>query len=269
MDNPLFSIITPVLNDIKYLETVIQSVLTQSYPKIEHIFVDGGSTDGTVEMLADYQARYPDRIRFVSEPDKSGDEAWNKGLKIAKGDILSWLGSDDMLEPDAIQTVARFFRDNPEAYFVYGECLHINEEGDVVGREKIKDFNLEELIKDSCMVSSTSSFYRREVFEKIGWFDTWGIHLGMDTEFFIRAGKVFPMHHIEDVLSRARVRKEGQTTAGKTYRKYLREDCLISRRFGGGIFSGYCRRYYKFVIIEWLRPVLGFAYPSIKKLLRR
>ena len=269
VDNPLVSVITPVLNGIKYLEACIQSILTQSYPNIEHVLIDGSSTDGTLEILSSYQARYPDRIRFISESDKSGDEAWNKGVRMAKGEILQWLGSDDMSEPDAIQAVVKFFRANPDAYFVYGECNIINEKGDIIGRDRIKDFNLEELIKDRCMIPTTSAFYKRRVIEKLGWFDTWGIHSGMDTELFIRVGQVFPMYRIEEVLSRARVHREGQNTAKETHITYLREDCMVSRRYGGGIFSGYCRRYYKFVIVERLRPILGFAYPIINKVLKK
>ena len=81
--NPLVSIITPVLNGIKYLETCIQSVLSQSYPYIEHIFIDGGSSDGSLDILTNYKAKYPDRIRFISEPDKGACDAWNKGLEMA------------------------------------------------------------------------------------------------------------------------------------------------------------------------------------------
>ena len=114
-DNPLVSIITPVLNGIKYLEECIQSVLNQSYARIEHIIVDGGSTDGTVEMLSSYQAKHPDRIRFVSEPGTGVGEALNKGLRMAKGGIFGWVNADDFFEPGAVQTVVEFFRANPDA----------------------------------------------------------------------------------------------------------------------------------------------------------
>ena len=266
-DNPLVSIITPILNGIKYLEACTQSVLTQSYPYIEHIFVDGGSTDGTLEMLSNYQAKYPNRIRFISEPDKGSGEAWNKGLRMAKGEIFGELGSDDMSEPEAIQAVVEFFRANPGAFFVFGECNYINETGEVTGKGKTKDFDLEEIIKVECYVPTPSSFYRREVIEKIGFYDA----LGNDLDYLIRVGKVFQIHRIEKVLANFRVHEASATTGSfkKTRKMWLREDCLVSRRYGGGIFSGYCRRYYWFVIIEGLRPILGFAYPLIKKVLRK
>lgn len=275
INNPLVSIIVPVLNGIKYLEACIQSVLNQSYPCIEHIFVDGGSTDGTLDMLSSYQAKYPDRIRFISEPDEGVGEAWNKGLRMARGEVFGWLGSDDTYELDAIQTVVEFFTANPDAYFVFGDCNFVNEKGAITGKYPTRDFNLEELINDYCMVPTPSSFYKREVFEKVGFYDT----LGGDYDFLIRVGKVFQIHRVEKVLSNFRVHQESQTGARgnhqmwlpglrRSQKMWLREDYIVSRRHGGGIFAGYCRRYYWFIIIEGLRPILGFAYPFIKKLLR-
>lgn len=267
LDNPLVSIITTVLNGVKYLEDCIQSVLHQSYPNIEHIFTDGGSTDGTVEILSSYQAKYPDRIRFISEPDEGPAEAWNKGVRMSRGEILNWLGSDDMSESGAIQTVVEFFRANPDAYFVFGDCNFINEKGEITGKYPTRDFDLHELIhKYGCMVPTPSSFYKREVVDKVGFY----VDIGRDYDYLIRVGKIFPIHRIEKVLSRFRVH-EGSRTAGlskETKKMALRENCITSRRHGGGIFSGYSRAYYKFVIIEGLRPILGFAYPFIKKVLR-
>jgi len=275
INNLLVSIITPVLNGIKYLEPCIQSILNQSYPHIEHIFVDGGSTDGTLDMLSSYQARYPDRIRFISEPDEGVGEALNKGLRTAKGEVLGWLGSDDTYQLDAIQTVVEFFTANPGAYFVFGDCNFINETGEITGKYPTSDFNLEEVINDICMVPTSASFYRREVFEKVGFYDT----LGNDLDYLIRVGKVFQIHRVEKVLSNFRVHPESQTGARgnhqmwlpglrRSQKMWLREDYIVGRRHGGSIFSPRSRRYYQFVITEWLRPILGFAYPFIKKLLR-
>ncbi len=261
--SPLVSIITPVLNGVKYLEACIQSVLNQSYPYIEHIFVDGGSTDGTLEVLANYQVKYPDRIRFISEPDKGSGEAWNKGLRMAKGEILGSLNSDDMYELDAILTVVEFFRSNPDAYFVFGGSNYINEKGEMIGKRQAKDCDLKELINDSCAIYVEAAFYRREVVEKIGWFDT----LGNDLDYWIRVAKVFQIHRIEKVLSNFRVHKNSQTGSNKTYLMWRRELCIASRRHGGSFLSGWCRRYYESLIIESLRPILGFAYPFIKKVL--
>jgi glycosyltransferase involved in cell wall biosynthesis len=253
----LVSIITPVLNGVKYLEECIHSVLNQSYPYIEHVFVDGGSTDGTVEILASYQAKYPERIRFISEPDRSAGEAWNKGLRMAKGEIFGWLGSDDVYEPDAIMTVVEFFRANPGAYFVFGDCNYINEKGETIGKAQTKDFNLQEAINDACYIPCPSAFYRREVIEKVGFMDT--RETGVELDYWIRVGKVFKIHQIRKVLSDFRVHQDSISASKGAAKMYALEGFTLCRRHGGTIFSRRGVRYliYKAVIFEWTLPILA------------
>lgn len=191
-EQPLVSIITPVLNSIKYLEQCLQSVLNQSYPYIEHIFVDGGSIDGTVDLLLAYQSKYPARIRFISEPGKNAREAWNKGWEVANGDIFGFLGADDLLIPGAILTVIEFFKSNPDAYFVYGGCNYIDEENKVTRKYPAQDFDLDTLINYANYIPTTSAFYRRELVQRIGPMDT-TIHL-CDIDYWIRAGKLFRIY---------------------------------------------------------------------------
>ena len=262
-DNPLVSIITPVLNGIKYLEACIQSVLSQSYPYIEHVFVDGGSSDGTVDMLASYRAKYPDRIRFISESDKCAGEAWNKGLRMAKGEILGWSGSDDVCEPDAIMTVVEFFRTNPDAYFVFGNCNYINEKGEIIGRIHTADFDLDKAINDSGHIPTPSAFYKREVIKKVGFMDI-TLHT-CDLDYWIRVGKVFQIHRIEEVLSNFRIRKDSVTGAKGAVDMYLREFFIIKRRHGARLFSPYGMKYliYRFIIIPPLRPIAIRIYHFI------
>ncbi len=267
-NRPTVSIITPVLNGIKYLEACITSVLNQNHPNIEHIFVDGGSTDGTLEMLSNYQVKYPDRIRFISEPDQGTGEAWNKGLKMASGQIFGWLGADDMSEPGAISAVVDFFKDNPDAYFVFGECNFINGDGKIIMKSITRGFNLKKIINDANWIPCTSAFYRREVVERVGWFDNF---IGSDRDYWIRIGKIFPIHRIERVLSNFRIH-EGSATTGSSRNTrliHIRNDYLITRRHGGSMFSHFGRRYYYWVIVERLRPVLGFSYPLLERILRK
>ncbi|MFC1940404.1 glycosyltransferase family 2 protein [Chloroflexota bacterium] len=270
--NPLVSIITPALNGVRFLEACIQSVLNQSYPHIEHIFSDGGSTDGTLEMLAGYQAKYPERIKFISEPDEGVGEAWNKGFRIAKGEIFGWLDTDDIYEPDAIMTVVEFFRTNPGAYFVYGDRNMINEKGEIIGKFLAKDFDLKEAIRDKYYITFCSAFYRREVIEKVGAFNT----LGNDLDFWIRIGKVFPMHRIEKILSSWRLHEDsisGSKEADKARirKARLREDYHLGRQHGAGIFSPRARRYYRFLVLDslGLYPLIHKLYPVVRKVLRR
>lgn len=266
-DNPLVSVITPVLNSMRYLEICLQSVLSQSYPNIEHIFVDGGSTDGTLEMLASYQSKYPDRIRFISEPDKGACDAWNKGLKMARGKILGWLGADDTYEPDAITTVVEFFRANPDAYFVFGDCNYINEKGKVIGKYRTKDFDLDEAINDACYISCPSAFYKREVVERIGFMDT-SINM-CDHDYWIRVGKVFRIYRIEKVLSNFRKQKGSVSGAKGAGKMYALEGFVINRRYRGRILSPRVVRYliYRFRITAWTVPILTPIWYLTKKVL--
>ena len=275
---PLVSIITPSFNRVRYLETCLQSVLNQSYPNIEHIIVDGASTDGTVELLARYQSMHPERIKFISEPDKNPNDAWNKGLKTAKGEIFGWLGSDDIYEPDAIQAVVEFFNAKPDAYFVFGECNVINEKGEIIGQYETKDFDLDEIINDSCHNATPSSFYRREVIEKVGLFDT--NIANADVDYWIRAGNLFSMYRIKKVLANFRAHSDKCELSTMPARLRTRDDYIMSRRYGGSVFSPRARRYFLLTItdgirwvllpvyyhflkraVDFLRPVFGFSYP--------
>jgi glycosyltransferase involved in cell wall biosynthesis len=257
---PLVSIITPVRNGIKYLEECIQSVLNQTYANIEHVFIDGGSSDGTVEMLTQYQSKYPGRIRFTSEPDSSAGEAWNKGWKIARGDILGWLGADDVYEPDAIMTVAEFFQTRPEAYFVFGGCNFINEKGRVIGKFITRDFDLKRAINNACYIPCPSAFYRREVIEKVGILDT--RERGVELDYWIRVGKAFKIYRIEKSLSNFRMHKESFSNSREAAKTYAREGFTINQRHGGSIFSTRVFRYllYKSVILAWILPAKASVY---------
>jgi glycosyltransferase involved in cell wall biosynthesis len=264
-DSPLFSVVTPVLNGVKYLETCIQSVLNQSYPHIEHVFVDGGSSDGTLEILSSYHAKYPERIRFISEPDKKAGEAWHKGLGIAKGQILGWLGSDDTYEPNAVMVVVEFFRANPDAYFVFGDCNFIDEKGEIIGRYRSRDFNLREAINDTCYIPCTSAFYKREVINKIGLLDT--RETGVELDYWIRTGKIFKLYRIEEVLSNFRKHQGSVSGDREASKMYAREGFAVSRRHGGSIFSRRARRHlmYKSVILVWALPVMISVYLFLKR----
>ena len=247
------------------MEKCIQSVLNQSYSLIEHIFIDGDSTDGTLGILTDYGVRYPDKIRFISEPDRGAADAWNKGWKMAKGRIFGWLGADDMYVPHTVSTVVEFFQTNSEAYFVFGGCDFINEKDEVIRKHIIKDFNLKDAINDWAYIPTSSAFYRREVIEKVGFLDE--STCANDLDYWIRVGKVFRIHRIEKVLSRFRKHKYSATRSYKGSIRYAWESIIVSRRYGGNMFSSY-KRYLRFLIIEPLEPVLGFSYPFLKKLLK-
>src|SRR5215510_10504684 len=147
-DLPLVSIVTPSFNQARYIEATIQSVLSQDYPNMEYLIVDGGSTDGTVEIIKKYSLEsggsppvsqklasgYYKIDWWVSQPDKGQTDAINKGFAQARGQILAWLNSDDTYEPGAISTAVKYLVDHPKVGMVYGDCNFINEDGRVIGK---------------------------------------------------------------------------------------------------------------------------------------
>ncbi|MCJ7735245.1 MAG: glycosyltransferase, partial [Anaerolineales bacterium] len=130
---PLVSIVTPSFNQQQYLEQTIQSVLDQDYPALEYFVVDGGSNDGSIEIIKKYQDQLSG---WISEPDQGQSDAINKGFARSQGEIMAWLNSDDIYLPGAIRSAVAFLQDNPEVGMVYGDTNLI----DGTGR-KIGDFN--------------------------------------------------------------------------------------------------------------------------------
>ncbi len=231
--------------------------------------MDGGSSDGTLELLASYADRYPGRLIYVSGPDRSAGDAANRGWAIAKGDIFQFMGSDDTLEPDAVETVVEFFRANPHAYFVYGDCNIINDTGEVTGKSPATDFDLKKAVNDFDIwcIPSVSAFYKRAVIETVGLCNT--SLYACDTDYWIRVGELFRMHRIEKMLASFRVRHDSFGASSEATKKCIRDHFIISRRHGGSLHSPCARKYYRQVITEGLRPVIGRFYPFMNKVLLR
>ena len=250
---PMVSVITPVLNGVKYLESCIDSVLNQSYYNVEHIFVDGGSDDGTLNIIKNYMSKFPYRIRLLSEPDKGVGDALNKGIKMANGEIIGWLDSDSHFERNTINIVANYFKNNPGAYVVFGECCLVNENNEIMGKYPIKDFDLKEAITNRCCIPFQSTFYKKKLFERVGLFND----LGNCQEFWIRTGKCFTFYRIQSVLSNNRLDEEGiffskDVDKRKVLKNRLREDCNMCIQHGGSFLAPRVRRYYIFMLFDKL-----------------
>ena len=250
--NPLVSIVTPTLDAIGFLDEYADSVLSQSYKKVELIFVDGGSTDGTLARLHDYQHRHPDRVRVVLANRSGVGTAWNLGLKTARGEIFGCLGADDICEPGAIGTVVDYFERHPEAQFLHGACELIDEAGTIVSHHRPHDvFDYDDFVNTAREIATPSAYCRREVMERIGWLDS----SGDDFDVMLRVAKLFRVHSTSDVLSRLRIRR-GSAFNRSDLRERLpqaRETFLISRRHGGGPLSRIAVRYYVYRILAGLR----------------
>jgi glycosyltransferase involved in cell wall biosynthesis len=165
--SPLISIVTPSFNQRQFLEQAIQSVLTQRYPAIELIVMDGGSTDGTLEVLKKHAPRLK---HWVSEPDRGPADALNRGFTFASGDILGVINADDFYLPDAFGRVAQEFAADPSADVVSGHGYFANMNGEL-GRPTFSDhWNLTRFSYGACVLVQQATFFRRPAFERAGGF---------------------------------------------------------------------------------------------------
>ena len=123
---PLVSIVTPSFNQARFLRETIESVLNQNYPRIEYIVVDGGSNDGSQEILASYGESISS---WMSEPDSGQTDALNKGFSMARGEIFAWLNSDDTYLPNAVSAAVQYLQDHPEIGMMYGKAFYMDEDG--------------------------------------------------------------------------------------------------------------------------------------------
>ena len=228
---PKISIITPSFNQAQFIEENIKSVLSQNYPNIEHIIIDGGSTDGTLEILKKYR-----HLLYISEQDKGQSQALNKGFKMATGEIIGWLNSDDTYCPEIFQIVAEKFGDK-EVMVICGDGFEIDENGKIIRALYSIGTSQEDLIKYwkwRYQFVQPAFFFRKNVFDKVGYIDE-SLYYAMDCDFFIRLGKMYQFHRIEKPLANYRLHPKSKT--GKHFLKfipdYIWEMHKVSHRYWG------------------------------------
>jgi glycosyltransferase involved in cell wall biosynthesis len=177
---PRVSIVTPSFNQGQFIEATIRSVLLQGYPNLEYIIIDGGSTDGSVEVIR----KYEDSVAYwVSEQDQGQSDAINKGWKLARGEIVAYLNSDDLYLPGTVSRVVRHFLAHPDISVVYGSHRLLNAASEVM-REEVIPPDWSESVFIYCFPQPTS-FFRRDTLHRIGNLDT-SFHYSMDYDFFVR-----------------------------------------------------------------------------------
>ncbi len=199
------SIITPTLNQAAFIEDTIKSVLDQSYGNFEHIIIDGGSIDSTLEILK----KYP-HLKWVSEKDNGQAQAINKGFKIAVGDIIAWLNSDDYYENNIFGDVAAFFSTNHNCKFLYGDITYVDKYKNFIYQLTGADLSYQNLLLHPDIVRQPSCFWRRSVLEEIGLLNE-DLQVVMDYEFFLRIGKKFEYFYLNKNFSYFRSYKENKT----------------------------------------------------------
>ncbi len=207
---PLVSIITPSYNQGRFIRETIESVLSQNYDNLEYIIIDGGSTDNTLEIVKEYQ----DRLIYISEKDNGQTDAINKGFKIAKGEIVAWLNSDDIYEPNCIEIAVKEFVNNENLGLVYGQGYIINEKS-----EKIKifgatqEFDMWTLVNVWDYIMQPTTFFRKRYLEAIGYLDV-DLNWCMDWDLWIRLAKVSEVKLINNILACSREYKATKTNSG-------------------------------------------------------
>ena len=179
---PLVSIITPSFNQAQFLEETIRSVLAQDYPNLEYILVDGGSTDGSLEIIQ----CYADRLAWwVSEPDRGQTDALNKGFARARGEVFAWLNSDDTYLPGAISQAVACLEVHPQAALVYGDADLIDEQGRVLGPFPARQTDLKHMLRGSVHIPQQASFFRGSLWPKVGPLDP-SFYFAMDYDLWLR-----------------------------------------------------------------------------------
>ena len=239
-DNLKVSVITICFNSAPVIEEAILSVLGQTYPNIEYIVIDGGSTDGTVDIIK----KYADRLSFwVSEPDKGISNAWNKGLAHCTGDIIGILNADDTYTPDAVGTAVKVLLEDPSVGFVFGDVLMCDTKGAPLFRQEGDPQYQSTIAYNMPSIPHPTVFVRRRVYDKYGGFDE-TFHTAMDYEFLLRITvRGVKGSYIPTVLTHMRLGGESDSNYTRAYEEVR----MASVRYGYSKPRAVVRFYYRYI----------------------
>jgi glycosyltransferase involved in cell wall biosynthesis len=231
---PTITVVTPALNARDTIEETLASVRAQDYPHVEHVIVDGGSTDGTVEIL-----EKTDGIRYVSEPDRGLSDAMNKGIRMATGDVIGWLNADDVYLPGALARVGAAFESRPDALWATGRCRIIDARGRQIRRpvKAYKDFLLSRyshpLYVTQNFISAPATFVHKRGHEQAGLYDE-RFTISMDYDLFLRLAKLSDPIVIDADLSCFRMAHGSGSLSMSGFETQFREHALNAREHGDG-----------------------------------
>lgn len=254
------SVITPSYNQAAFLEQTIRSVLDQGIEGLEYIVIDGGSTDGALDILRSFEGR----IKWISEPDEGLADAVNKGIRMATGEIIGWLNSDDLYHPGAFQRVIDYFEENPGCMWLYGKCSII----DTKGRERwkgvtwyknisLKSFSYRRLLAEN-YISQPAVFFRKGLIKQAGLLDT-SLRYAMDYDLWCRFGALYPAHVIPHYL--AAFRRHQTSKSENDFREQFLEQYQVAKRYNPGKVLLALHRFNIFKII-WTYRLINLFQPA-------
>lgn len=234
---PKISIITPSYNQAPFIERTISSVLSQNYPNLEYIVMDGGSNDGTLDILK----KNKKKIIWESHKDNGQTDAINQGIRKSTGEIIGYLNSDDILLPKALEEVVNFFKCFPDYLWATGNCHLIDVNGNIIHSfiSAYKNFWLRYFRNYSTLsvinfISQPATFWKRELVEKIGLFDQ-SLYYAMDYDYWLRICKIYKLGFIQNYLAAFRVQRDSKS--GRSFRKLLAEGYKVTKKYNGLVLT--------------------------------
>ncbi len=248
---PRVSIITPSYNQARFLEETMRSVLEQDYPNIEYIVIDGGSSDGSQEIIQKYAERL---AHWQSQKDKGQTDAINQGFARATGEILAWLNSDDILYPGAVRAAVRQLQNHPEVGMVYGDCDWINADGKVIGAFPAAQTDLRKLRRGYVHIPQQTAFFRADLWRDAGPLDD-SFYFAMDYDLWTRLAARAPLLYVKQRWAAFRLHEGAKSIAAddRCWPEMLR----VHYRDGGKRLSALTLKYSVRKIVQpfwlWLR----------------
>jgi glycosyltransferase involved in cell wall biosynthesis len=206
-DQIKISVITPSFNQVDYLERTILSVLNQNYPNLEYIVIDGGSTDGSVDVIKKYASQL---TYWVSEKDFGQAHAINKGLKSATGDWIAWQNSDDTYCQGAFKSFVEAVNESKDIDLIIGNMNLIDTNDDILRELKYVKPTYLSLLAEGMVLANQATFWKRDLHKKIGYLNE-SLHYGFDYEWFLRVLNYSNAKHVNHTWGNLRLHSETKT----------------------------------------------------------
>jgi glycosyltransferase involved in cell wall biosynthesis len=209
------SIVTPSLNQGRFLMEALESVRLQGHSDVEHLILDGGSTDETIALLQSLNGKRGwAHLRWRSGSDGGQSDALNRGFAEASGEIVGWLNSDDRYRSGCFDHIVKAFSENPDVDIFYGDYTCMDQSGKILKlRREIEFSRFVLLYHRVCFIPTTATFFRRRIFEDRNWLKQ-DLHYAMDYEFFLRlSGAGYRIRHIPQVIADFRLHPASKTCA--------------------------------------------------------